>query len=60
MKKKCEIGNCKNKARYIVGIGKIEVCIDCFDRLPDSEKSDLYHQKLVEKIRIPQVKRGKE
>ena len=60
MIKRCEVGNCRNKARYILGIGKLEVCNDCFDRLPDSEKSDLYHQRLVEKICNTQDKRGKE
>ena len=49
-KVKCQVADCENPPRYIVGIGKLEVCIDCFDRLPDVEKAELYSQKLVIRI----------
>lgn len=49
---KCDSKGCPNKARYIVGKGKMKICTDCFDEyISNKDKSDFYKNNQVKKIK---------
>lgn len=54
---KCQTKDCNNSANYLIGRGKLRVCIKCFDTLSDSYKSDLQYQGLI-KVLTDEEKRN--